>query len=173
MKRAVTFVSIVIFCMAISAYSNALSTETRGNDSVTSVSAEDVEMNRIIENARKNINIFLKELNNPNTKGSDFAVKYPFDTDAGSQLTKEHIWLTDIEKKGNKYYGIVANDPFYIKKMKNGDRVEFNIKMVSDWKYVEDGYLVGGESVVYFYNQMTPQEKKDFERNIGVKIKKK
>jgi uncharacterized protein YegJ (DUF2314 family) len=75
------------------------------------VKSEDEEMNQIIEQARASANIFLKELDNPNSTATDFSVKYPFNTDPGSQDSIEHIWLSDIEEMNGKYYGIVANDP--------------------------------------------------------------
>lgn len=168
--------SIIIFCLAVVLLNlvgcyKSLPTEKRGNDSVVNVKSEDQEMNLIIEKARESVNEFLKELDNPNSSGEGFSVKYPFDTDPGSKVSKEHIWLERIEKVNGKYYGIVANDPFYIKSMKFGDKVEFDINEISDWMYIENGFLVGGKSIVYFYNQMTEQEKKDFEKEIGYKIK--
>ncbi|ERI91072.1 hypothetical protein HMPREF1982_03437 [Clostridiales bacterium oral taxon 876 str. F0540] len=148
-----------------------LHTEKRGNESVTSVSAEDQAMNAIIEQARGSVDEFLKEYNNPSSNCTGFAVKYPFDTDPGSESTKEHIWLDKIEKKDGKYFGVVNNDPFYIKGIKYGDKVEFDINKISDWKYVKDGLLIGGKSIVYFYDRMSDKEKKEFEQEAGFKIK--
>ena len=169
--RSIKALAIVLICLVLLACSNQLVTEKRGNDSVTGVSSEDAEMNRIIKEARETVDLFISELNNPNTKGSNFLVKYPFDTDLGSKFDKEHIWLSDIELIDNEYYGIVANDPFYIKNMKIGDKVKFDIHQISDWQYIKDEYLVGGKSIVYFYNQMSEQEKVDFEKEAGFKIK--
>ena len=171
MKKRLLIIFLIILCSNLSGCSKSLSVDKRGNDSVVNVKSEDAEMNLIIEKARQSVNDFLKELNNPNTTGTDFSVKYPFDTDIGSKSSKEHIWLVDIKKNNDKYYGTVSNDPFYIKNMKIGDEVEFRIDEISDWKYVEDGFLVGGKSIVYFYNQMSKTEKKDFEKEAGFKIK--
>lgn len=172
MKKGIIIIGLILAMIGLAACSKSLVVEKRGSDSVINVKSEDEEMNLIIEEARGNIDKFLKELNNPNSLASDFSVKYPFDTDPGSKSTKEHIWLENIDKVNEKYYGIVVNDPFYIKNMKYGDKVEFNINKVSDWKYVENGYLVGGKSIIYFYNRMSESEKKDFEKEAGFKIKK-
>ena len=171
MKKSFIIFCLLVLSLNLVACNKSLYTEKRGNDSVISVKSEDKEMNLIIEQARGSVNEFLKELNNPNSAGTDFAVKYPFDTDPGSKSSKEHIWLENIEKIDGKYYGVLANDPFYIKSMKIGDKVEFNIDKISDWKYVVNGYLVGGKSIIYFYNQMSEEEKKDFEKEAGFKIK--
>ncbi|MBC8060797.1 MAG: DUF2314 domain-containing protein [Clostridiaceae bacterium] len=171
MKKRLIILSLIILCLNLSGCNKSLSVEKRGDESVINVKSEDKEMNQIIEKARQSVNDFLKELNNPSTSGTDFSVKYPFATDAGSESSKEHIWLVNIEKNNDKYYGVVANEPFYIKNMKIDDKVEFNIEEISDWKYIENGFLVGGKSIIYFYNQMPDGEKKDFEKAAGFKIK--
>jgi uncharacterized protein YegJ (DUF2314 family) len=170
-KKGFIIFGLLILLLNMVGCTSSLHTEKRGNDSVTSVSSENEAMNAIINQARGSVNEFLKEYSNPNSICTGFAVKYPFDTDPGSKSTKEHIWLDEIEKKDGKYYGIVDNDPFYIKGMKLGDKVEFNINKISDWKYVKDGFLVGGKSIVYFYDRMSEKEKKDFEKESGFKIK--
>lgn len=170
MKIKVTVV-VVVICLFLTACGSQLTTETRGNDSVTGVSSEDAEMNKIIDEARETVDEFVAEFNDPNTKGLNFMVKYPFETDPGSEYGVEHIWLGDLEINDDKCYGIVANDPFYIENMKYGDKIEFDIHKVSDWQYIEDGYLVGGKSIVYFYDQMTDEEKAAFEDEAGFKIK--
>lgn len=172
-KKVFTIILLTLLSFNIVSCSKSLNKETRGDDSVINVKSEDEEMNLIIEQARQTADKFLKELNNPNTKAVDFAIKYPFDTDPGSEASKEHMWITNIEKSNGKYYGIIANDSFYIKNMKMGQKVEFNMNKISDWKYVENGFLVGGKSIVYFYNQMSEQEKKNFEKEAGFKIKDK
>lgn len=173
MKKIIITIALIAALICLVGCNNILPVEKRGDDSVVDVKEDDEEMNLIIEQARESVNDFLNEFNNPNTSGTKFAVKYPFDTDSGSSCSKEHIWLEQIEEVDEKYYGIVVNDPFYIKSMKYGDKVEFDINNISDWKYEENGYLVGGESIRYFYNRMSKQEKKDFEEEAGFKIKDK
>lgn len=171
MKKSFVILFLIVLLLNLVGCNQSLATEKRGSDSVTKVSSEDQEMNKLIEQARGSVDVFLKELNNPNTTGRDFSVKYPFETDPGNNTSKEHIWLVNIEKVDGKYYGIIANDPFYIKNMKLGDKVEFNINQISDWKYIENGFLVGGKSIIYFYSRMSDQEKKDFEKEAGFKIR--
>lgn len=170
MKKGIAII-LMVSVLSLVGCNNSLPIEKRGNDSVISVKSEDQEMNLIIDQARESVSEFLNELNNPNSLGVDFSVKYPFATDPGSTTSLEHIWLGEIEQIDGKYYGIVINDPFYIKSMKYGDKVEFDINKVSDWKYVENGFLVGGKSIIYFYNRMSEEEKNDFEKQAGFKIK--
>jgi uncharacterized protein YegJ (DUF2314 family) len=145
--------------------------ETRGDETVIGVSTEDMEMNKIMEDARTTIADFIEIIDDTSIDPYSRSVKFPFETDAGSVNQIEHIWITAITKENNKYYGIVANDPFYIKSMKLGDKIEFDINKVSDWKYVKDGYLIGGKSIKYFYDRMSEEEKKQFDKESGVKFK--
>ncbi|RPJ09775.1 MAG: DUF2314 domain-containing protein [Spirochaetaceae bacterium] len=165
------FIIILAMVTTIACCNDGKYRETRGNDTVVGVSDEDKEMNAIIDAARNTVGDFIKVLENPKPNQTDFSVKYPFPTDKGSPVEIEHIWLMNIEENKGIYSGLVANDPFHIKEMEFGDKVEFDIKKISDWKYVEDSYLVGGESIVYFYKQMTPDEKKAFPEQTGFKIR--
>lgn len=143
-----------------------------GTDTIVSVSKEDEEMNAIISEARKNIKQFEDAFNEPKSNQSDFSVKYPLETDPGSKNNViEHIWLVNITHENEKYFGIVGNDPFYIKKIKLGDEIEFDIKNISDWKYTESGYVVGGKSIKYFYDRMSSDERKQFVKQSGLKFK--
>jgi uncharacterized protein YegJ (DUF2314 family) len=145
--------------------------EKRGNETVIGVSKEDIQMNKIMDDARNSVQKFIDILDDSTIDPYSRSVKYPFETDPGSENKIEHIWITEITKENDKYFGIIANDPFYIKSMKLGDKVEFDIKKISDWKYVKDGYLVGGKSIKYFYDRMSEEEKKQFDKDSGIKFK--
>jgi uncharacterized protein YegJ (DUF2314 family) len=174
MKKLTVLVFIALSALAAAACTKDQPTrDTRGDETVYGVSGEDAEMNAIIDRARKTVDRFLAALDHPKANQEGFVVKYPFKTDPGSKNEIEHIWLNDFEKQGDGYTGVVNNEPFYIKAMKLGDRVPIDMKQVSDWAYVENGWLVGGESIVYFYDRMSDEEKKDFDANAGFKIRKK
>ena len=64
-------------------------------------------MNEIIDDARKNIDIFISKLKNHDENEWAFQVKYPFQIENNTSYNVEHIWLSDIFIKENKYYGIV------------------------------------------------------------------
>ena len=128
-------------------------------------------MNGIIDNARKTKDEFIKILNDKSIDKYEASVKYPFETDPGSNNSIEHIWLTNITIENGNFYGIVANEPFYISNMKLGDNVKFDINKISDWKYIKDGYLYGGRSIKYFYDKMSKSEKEEFDSQANFKFK--
>lgn len=170
MRKKYVVLVLIILSLILVGCGAVVNKDTKGDNHVINVKSEDEEMNLIIEDSRKTTGEFLKELNNPNTTAVDFGIKYPFDTDLGSKCSVEHIWLSDIYKNNNKYYGIVVNNPIYIKGLKFGDKVEFDINKISDWKYVDNGFLVGGKSIIYFYDHMSKEEKENFEKEAGFKI---
>jgi len=145
--------------------------ESRGNETVISVSAEDAAMNEIIDNARQTKDGFIKIIGDETVDQYEASIKYPFKTDPGSESSVEHIWLTNITIENGTYYGIVANEPFYIANMNLGDKVVFDINKISDWKYVKDGYLYGGKSIKYFYDQMNKAEKEEFDSQVNFRFK--
>lgn len=170
MQQSICLIVLALIISITSCTPN-LAKETRGNETVIGVSTEDTEMNQIMENARSTIADFIKSLDDVSIDPYLRSVKFPFTTDPGSQNQVEHIWITDITKDGEKYFGIIANEPFYIKTMQMGDRIEFDINNISDWYFIKDGYMTGGKSIKYFYDQMSEEEKTKFVKENGIKFK--
>jgi len=169
MKYPVPFICLI----SVLLFTNCqkFSKEKRGDETVTKVSPTDNEMNTIIAESRKTFNTFYKEYESHKYYQRDFSVKYPFKTDPGNINDIEHIWLVRLTMEKNKYYGIVANEPFYIKKMKIGDKVMYDPKKISDWKYVENGYLVGGKSIIYLLKNDSRDERNAVLKQIDYRIK--
>lgn len=149
MKRVLCIALIAVAAFSLAGCKKTLKTTRTADDTVSAVADDDAEMNAIIAEARGTVGTFLDKLKRPAEDESFFSVKYPFKTDDGSETKLEHIWLRDITEEGGSYYGIVDNDPFYIKGMKNGDKVEFDVKAVSDWMYYKGDKVVGGKSMKY------------------------
>jgi uncharacterized protein YegJ (DUF2314 family) len=157
MSAARWFLLILILCSSLAGCEKLHI--IKDSDNVVGVRTGDEEMNRIISEARSSVSQFLAVLKQPKPNQRDFSVKFPFSTDPGSASNIEHIWLSQIENKDGKYYGTVANDPYYIAKMKLGDVVEFDPQKISDWKYVEDDRLVGGKSIVFMLKNVSKEER--------------
>jgi uncharacterized protein YegJ (DUF2314 family) len=83
-----------------------------------------------------------------------FLVKVVFDE--GEQ--REHIWVADLGLAGDKLRGVIANEP-NLPSLKFMEKVEFEPRYISDWMYIEDGYLVGGYTTRVIRDRMTPEER--------------
>jgi uncharacterized protein YegJ (DUF2314 family) len=124
----------------------------------------DSEMNAAVKKSKDTFNDFILAFDKQ--KGDAFAVKMAFPTKNGA----EHIWLSNIQKKEGKLYGTIDNEPEGVATVKLGDAVEIVATRVSDWFYIADGKLVGGLTIRVIRNRMTPAERKQFDRDFGVKI---
>ena len=78
----------------------------------------------------------------------------------GCAEQREHIWLADLDFGGAKPSGVIANAP-HLTSLMFMQRVEFEPSYISDWMYVEDGYLVGGYTTCVIRARMTPEERRE------------
>jgi uncharacterized protein YegJ (DUF2314 family) len=121
--------------------------------------------NAVIE-ARKTVRQFIKALKHPASGQEDFEVKKAFTE--GNQT--EHIWISDLQLVGDHLQGRVDNEPRKITGVKLGQVVSVYPKEISDWLYVDNGNLVGGYTVRVHYNELSPKEKQEFDREANFKI---
>jgi len=127
---------------------------------------KDEEMHRAVLEARKNVSVFIAALNNPGTGQHDFEVKKRLTQDG----EVEHIWLSDVEFKNNRFYGLVDNHPSKIKGVKFGDRASVGPGEISDWAFVDNGKLVGGYTIRVLSQNLSAERRKSFENETKVRI---
>lgn len=120
---------------------------------VISVLSEDKDMNAAIHKARASIGMFWKSYETPGAGETDHALKVAV---AGNGTT-EHFWLTRIKRDGEKYSGVISNQPQSVKTVKIGQRFQFTADMVSDWTFKRHGKLVGNETMRVLLPRM-PEE---------------
>src|SRR5471030_1114340 len=109
------------------------------NENTQGFSADDAEIETAITNAKETFGQFLKAFFNPTEKRKSFLVKVVFVE--GEQA--EHIWIADLAFSGQTPRGVIANEPA-IPNLKFMQKVEFHPSQITDWMYIEDGYLIGG-----------------------------
>jgi uncharacterized protein YegJ (DUF2314 family) len=126
------------------------------------------DMRRAVVEARKTVQKFIIALQHPTSGQQDFEIKKPFTH--GDEV--EHIWLSDVKLVGNNFQGRVDNQPRKIPDLKLGQVVSVNPKEISDWLYIDNGKLVGGYTVRVHYNELTAEQKRDFDRQADFKIEK-
>jgi uncharacterized protein YegJ (DUF2314 family) len=130
------------------------------------VKDEDVDMRDAVRMARKNEGMFIAALQHPSPTQRDFEVKKPFVQ--GAEM--EHIWLSHVTYTGNRFTGRVDNYPVKITGVKMGVRVSVNPDEITDWAYVDDGKLVGGYTIRALYKNLSPDLRKEFERENRFRI---
>ena len=123
---------------------NILSTLWGAADSITAVKHTD-EILAASRRARSSLGLLRASFEKGLPLGSRLLVKAPFKRDDAGN---EWMWLEVTRwAKGAKIEGILQNDPFYIKRLKAGSKVEVNSADVFDYiLYHGDGTSEGNET---------------------------
>lgn len=129
-----------------------------------SVPSEEAALNAAIATAKATSGDFVKAFHEqkPGTRG--FHVKRPYPTPAGEV---EHMWIRISSETNGVLNGTVVNEAEVTRAVKMGEKVSFPLSEISDWKYVDGKKLIGGFSIRYFYERMSPQEKEQFLKEAG------
>ena len=140
--------------------------EREGKPTIYSVTDEDTEMNEAVTTAKQTLDKFNAALSSSNPDFIDFALKMRFDTPKGG----EHIWVSHVTLKNNKYYGVIDNFPESTTDVKVGDTIQIVNDNISDWMYVENKKLRGGFTIRVLRNRMTESERDQFDTGNGLII---
>jgi uncharacterized protein YegJ (DUF2314 family) len=125
-------------------------------------------MHLAVKEARKTVGKFIAALEHPAPGQEDFEIKKPFIRD--HQV--EHIWLSEVRLVGDLFQGRIDNQPRKIAGLKIGEMASVKPNEISDWLYIDNGKLVGGFTVRVHYNELSPQQKQEFDRRADFRIEK-
>ena len=112
---------------------------------VIDVRTADMEMNAAIARARDTLPTFWASYDAPKPTESGHSLKVRFPTHRNSG---EHIWIAEVKKLGGgRYSGVFGNTPRDLPGKKAGDATEFTEADISDWMFMRNGKIVGGETI--------------------------
>lgn len=140
--------SSVIVGAALVLYVAAASAPVAADDHkpVIDVPKSDPEMNAAIAKARASLPTFWASYDAPKPNETNHAVKVHFPTGGGG--TGEHIWVADVKRRpGGTFTGRFANQPLHLPGRNEGDPVEFKEAEITDWMFMRNGRIVGGETI--------------------------
>jgi uncharacterized protein YegJ (DUF2314 family) len=121
---------------------------------IVSVRAADAEMNAAVARARDTLPTFWASCDVPKPTEIGHALKVRFDV--GAEV--EHIWVIDVKKLSDgNYSGRFANEPDLLGK-NIGDQVEFKQTDISDWMFMRNEKVVGGETIKALLKSMPKEE---------------
>jgi len=132
---------------------------------------QEPKMDAAIARAKTEIDTFVSALQNPKPSQTYFSVKKPFAWQDGKDTNHEHIWISDVSFKDGRFHGRVGNEPVDVKNVKIGDEVTLEKSEASDWMIIDDGYLIGGYTIIALRNAMPADEKKEFDSSFPYKIR--
>lgn len=125
--------------------------QTTERDDVVPISQRDPEMNAAIAEAKRTLPEFLRVVDKPPPGVDSIGFKYPL----GGW---EHIWVTDVERRGNVLIGRLDNEPMQ-ENYRTGQVVEVPFAQVSDWAYRgADGVMRGHRTTRVILGRIPPAE---------------
>ena len=123
-------------------------------DKVISVAEDDPDMMAAIAKARGLLPQFWQVFDNREHGETNFCLKVKI-TDKDKA---EHFWAVNIERKDDKIFGTINNDPEIVHNIKIGDRIWIPEDDISDWLYTRDGKMVGNYTLRVLFKQMSASE---------------
>ena len=163
---AALFVGIPLSVKADNPIPKELQNKTASEPDYYQVPNEHAAMHQAVVEARRTVGKFVHALKHPASGQTDFEVKKPFVQ--GTEV--EHVWLSDVQFTGGRFHGRVDNTPRKIHDLKVGQVVSVNPNEISDWVYIDNGRLVGGYTIRAHYNELTPAQKKEFDREADFRM---
>ena len=128
---------------------------TENDPPVVDVPAADTEMITAIAHARDTLPRFWASYDAPKPTESGHCLKVRF---AGDGYV-EHIWMADVEKlPDGSYSGRFSNEPDNLPGKDIGDQAEFKQADISDWMFMRNEKVVGGETIKVVLNSMPKEE---------------
>ena len=162
MTRMRTHVTILI-AVILSAFSGC--SRSKEGDNYTQVATDNAGMNAAIQKAKATAGDFVLAFHAQKPGTTDYFVKKPYNTPSGNM---EHMWIKVVEEENGVLKGKVANEAEDTREVKVGQMVSLKISEISDWKYQDGKKLIGGFTIRYFVEKMSPKEREDFLKQTGI-----
>jgi uncharacterized protein YegJ (DUF2314 family) len=133
---------------------------------VARIAVDDPLTARAIGQARKTAGQLLQAFHTRGAAQRDFRFKIL----VAERGLVEQYWVTLESADEHGFTGIIANHPGDITSVKFGQQVTVPAQEISDWMYVDQGVLKGGYSVRLMRDRLQPEERSEFERQMGFRI---
>jgi uncharacterized protein YegJ (DUF2314 family) len=145
--------------LAIALLSSLGFAQKRDENEIVLIGEKDLEMIAAIRHARSGLDVFLKLAETPSSDISRPKLKVMVRDENGT----EHFWVSPFRSKGEKFEGILANEPRIVRSVRNGQLIGFTHEDISDWGYVKNGRQVGSFTVCAMLKKV-PKEQADYYR---------
>jgi uncharacterized protein YegJ (DUF2314 family) len=120
------------------------------------VPGSDAEMNAAIAHARDTLPTFWASYDAPKPTETGHGLKVRFAVGSGRV---EHIWMSDVKRlPGGNYSGRFANQPGDLPGKNIGDQAEFEQADISDWLFLRNEKVVGGETIKLLLKSMRKED---------------
>src|SRR5690242_11260386 len=144
-RRLMTTMLAAIGVLGAAAIVPSFGVKAEDHSPIVDVPTSDPVMAAAIAKARATLPEFWASYENPKPSENGHSLKVRFPT---GPKNGEHIWMADVKKLGEgRYSGRFANAPRDLPGRREGDLVEFTEASISDWMFLRNGKIVGGETI--------------------------
>ena len=138
-----------------------------GTKAGTPVSEE--ELNAATEEARGSMDVLFRAMLAPKESYDFMGVKVRFNTQDGGY---DDNWVEPVDYYEGKFTIRMMDGLAFDKNLHADNTLDVPLKKIVDWMIVEkDGTLIGGYTIRLAYEHMTRDEKKEFLRVTGYKLR--
>ena len=131
------------------------------------VAADDAAMNGAIQKAKATSSEFIEAFRAQKPGTTGFYVKKPFRTPTNGH---EHMWIEVLSESDGVLQGIIANEAEDTKEVRMGQKVSLKLSEISDWKYQEGKKMIGGYTIRYFIDKLSPKDQEAFLKESGFEL---
>lgn len=129
---------------------------------------EQKDLDSIGKEAQQTFDDFKLALSMKDTTTTNFMIQQKFPIPK-SEL-KEGIWVSDIVNNNDTLKGVVNSQVQYIKELKMGDTIIIDPTKIGDWMYYKADKMIGGFTIKYLRNKMTPEQRATYDEQFKVKF---
>jgi uncharacterized protein YegJ (DUF2314 family) len=140
------------------------SRQNKEAENYTHVDSDDAAMNAAIAKAKATSADFIRAFHEQKPGTTNFSVKKPYPVPGGGQ---EHMWIDVLSENNGVIEGQIDNDAEETKAVKLGQKVSVKIEEISDWFYMDGKKLIGGYTIRYFIDKMSPKERETYLKQTG------
>jgi uncharacterized protein YegJ (DUF2314 family) len=115
--------------------------------------------------ARKTVGEFISRLEKP-AAGEIFSVRAAFREGA----VAEQLWLSEVRFDGKNFTGKVDDTPERLTAVKAGQTHQVSPEQISDWMILENNRLVGAYTIRALRDQIPPNQRAKWDREMGFSI---
>lgn len=165
--RLTSFVSASSIALLLAPSFAQTIVERAQRDEITIMANEEPAMRRAFERASATLDQFLAEARAPKPGTSSYAMKVAL----SDGRNNEYVWINDFVAVGDRFSGVLDNEPRMVKTHKLGERIEFSRMQVVDWTSNDraGGRMVGNFTACALLSKEPPAQAEEFKRRYGLK----
>ncbi len=129
-------------------------------DKVVQVRSDDADMLAARNKAQATLSSFWAKHDRPGVGEDGFALKLAIRD--GENV--EHMWCGYVEGTAGKSRCRISNEPETVKTVTFGQTVDVDPAIISDWMYMKDGKIKGGQTIRVLVARMPDEEAETYRK---------